>query len=218
MCRSCHPPDSILIEIHLLRYAHLMQCRIIDPSGANCGVWFTRMRCAVSPGCARRRDRGGTGLARIFHHVATTTRDMSQSASFAPIGVLDVLSSTTPRPARSGRGPQCRPLRAPWPRIPGAATTAMFSIAEERQRRSRGHAAATLWADGGRGRSLRCSSSTMLGHRLPPRALTSAREPHRRAALVAPAGPLGRKRHISRHLAGLATRRGEKSGLWTRSR
>jgi len=32
-------------------------------------------------------------------------------------------------------------------------------------------------------------------------------------ALVAPAEPLGRKRNISRHLAGLATRRGEKCGL-----
>jgi len=92
-------------------------------------------------------------------------------------------------PARSGRGPQYRPLRAPWPRIPGAATMAMSSIAEERQRRSRGHGAATLRADGGRGRSLRCSSSKMLGHRLPPRALISAHEPHRRTALGAPAGP-----------------------------
>jgi len=63
------------------------------------------------------------------------------------------------------------------------------SIAEERQRRRRGHAAATLRADGGRGRSLRCSSSTMLGHRLPPRALISTHETHRRTALGDPAGP-----------------------------
>ena len=66
------------------------------------------------------------------------------------------------------------------------------SIAEERERRRRGHAAATLRADGGRGRSLRCSSSMMLGHRLPPRALISARETHRRTALGDPAGPRGR--------------------------
>jgi len=40
-----------------------------------------------------------------------------------------------------------------------------------------------------RGRSLRCSSSTMLGHRLPPRALISTHETHRRTALGDPAGP-----------------------------
>jgi len=60
------------------------------------------------------------------------------------------------------------------------------SIAEERQRQRRGHAAATLRADGGRGRSLRCSSSKMLGHRLPPRALISTHETHRRTALGDP--------------------------------
>ncbi len=39
--------------------------------------------------------------ARISHHVATAARDMPQSAAFSRLGVLDVLSSTTPRP--SGR-------------------------------------------------------------------------------------------------------------------
>jgi len=73
--------------------------------------------------------------------------------------------------------------------------------------------AVTLRADGGRGRSRRCSSSTMLGHRLPPRALISAHEPHRRTALGTPAGPLGRKPHWARHLAALATKPGEKCKL-----
>jgi len=39
--------------------------------------------------------------ARISHHVATAAHDMPQSAAFSRLGVLDVLSSTTPRP--SGR-------------------------------------------------------------------------------------------------------------------
>ena len=39
--------------------------------------------------------------ARISHHIATAARDIPQSATFAPIGLLDVLSSTTARP--SGR-------------------------------------------------------------------------------------------------------------------
>ena len=133
----------------------------------------------------------------------------------APKARRNVLSSTAPRPGRPGRSPQRRPLRATWPRILGAATKAMSSIAKERQRRRRGHAAATLRADGDRGRSLRCSSSTMLGHRLPPRALTSARELHRRTALGAPAGPLDRKPHWARHLAALATKAGEKRGIAT---
>jgi len=118
---------------------------------------------------------------------------------------------------RAPRGPAGAPsvvrCERHGPQILGAATTAMSSIAEERQRRRGGHAAATLRADGGRGRSLRCSSSTMLGHRLPPRTLTSAREPHRRAALGAPAGPLGRKPHWARHLADHATKAGEICGL-----
>ena len=53
----------------------------------------------------------------------------------------------------------------------------------------------------------------MLGHRRPPRALTSAREPHRRTALGAPAGPHGQKLHWERHLAALATKDGEKCRL-----
>jgi len=152
-------------------------------------------------------------IARTSHRLPTAGVDAPHPAGFSHFGVLDVLSSTTPRPARSGRSPQRRPLRAPWPRILGAATTALSFIAEERQQRRRGHAVATLRADGGRGRSLRCSSSTMLGHRFPPRALTSAREPHRRMALGAPAAPLGRKPHWARHLADLATKAGEKYGL-----
>ena len=87
------------------------------------------------------------------------------------------------------------------------------SIAEERQQRRRGHSAATLRADGDRGQSLRCSSSTMLKHRLPPCALTSAHEPHRRTALGTPAGPQGRKHHWARPLAGLVTRPHEYCGL-----
>jgi hypothetical protein len=150
--------------------------------------------------------------ARTSHQRSAAAGDARHPASFSHFGVLDVLSSTTPRPARPGRSPQRRPWRAPWPCMPGAATTAMSSIAEERQRRRQGHGAATLRADGGRGRSHRCSSSTMLGHRLPSRASTSAREPHRRTALGAPAGPLGRERHWIQHLAGLATKPGEKYG------
>jgi len=40
-------------------------------------------------------------LTRISHHLATAARDMTQSAAFTPIGLLDVLSRTTARP--SGR-------------------------------------------------------------------------------------------------------------------
>ena len=43
----------------------------------------------------------GRELARLSHHIATAARDMPQSAAFSRLGVLDVLSSTTPRP--SGR-------------------------------------------------------------------------------------------------------------------
>ena len=152
-------------------------------------------------------------LARISHHVATAARDMPQSAAFSPIGVLDVLSSTTPRPARPGRNPRRRPLRAPWPRILGAATTAMSL--------HRRGAATTKTGPCRRNPSGRWGSrpiSSLLvvddaRASTPPRALTSAREPHRRTAPGAPAGPLGRKRHISRHLAALATRRGKKCRL-----
>jgi hypothetical protein len=134
-------------------------------------------------------------------------------AAVSRLGVLDVPQVRAVRPARSGRCPQYRPWRAPWPRILGVTTMAMSFISEERQRRSRGYAAATLRADGGRGRFCRCSSSTMLGHRLPPRALNSAHEPRLRAALRAPAGPLGRKPLWARHLAALATKPGEICGL-----
>ena len=43
----------------------------------------------------------------------------------APKARSNVPQVRAPRPARSGRGPQHRPLRAPWVRILGAATTAM---------------------------------------------------------------------------------------------
>ena len=151
---------------------------------------FSTSRCSAFPA-----GNPGWELARPSHQLSATAGDAPHPAPFSHFGVLDVLSSTTPRPARPGRSPQRRPLRAPWPRIPGVTTTAMSSIAEERQRRRRGHAAATLRADRGRGRSLCCSSSTMPGHRLPPRALTSPREPHRRTTLGAPAGPLDRRPH-----------------------
>ena len=42
-------------------------------------------------------------LARIFHPVSTAASDAPRPAAFSPLGVLDVLSSTTPRP--SGRKP-----------------------------------------------------------------------------------------------------------------
>jgi len=134
-----------------------------------------RSASALRSGMPAEATRGGGfSLTRTSHRLPAAAADAPHPAGFSRFGVLDVPSSTPPRPTRSGRSPQRRPLRAPWPRIPGAATTAMSSITEERQRRRRGHGVATLWADGGRGRSLRCSSSTMLGHRLPPRALTSA--------------------------------------------
>jgi len=41
------------------------------------------------------------GLARISHHLATTNRDLQQSAEFPPIGLLDILLRKPPRP--SGR-------------------------------------------------------------------------------------------------------------------
>ncbi len=56
-------------------------------------------------------------------------------------------------------------------------------IAEEEQRRRRGRTAATLWAEGGCGRSLRRSSSTMSRHRLllapRPRLTSPLRKYHR---------------------------------------
>ena len=147
------------------------------------------------------------------HQSPAAAADVPHPAAFSRFGVLDVLSSTTPRPARPGQGPEYRPLRAPWPWILGAVTTAISFISEERQRRSGGHGAATLRADGGRGRSLRCLSSKMHGHRLPPRALISAREPHRRTLLGTLAGPLSRKRRWARHLAALELKTDEKCRL-----
>ena len=132
---------------------------------------------------------------------------------FSPIGVLDVLSSTTPRPARPGRSPQCRPLRAPWPRILGAGTMAMSP-----HRRGAATTKTGPWRRNPPGRwgSRPISSLLVVDDArasTPPRALTSAREPHRRTALGAAAGSLGRKQHISQHLAALATGRGEKCRL-----
>lgn len=43
-------------------------------------------------------------LTCILNHVATAAHDMPQPAAFDPIGVLDVLSNTTPRP-REARPP-----------------------------------------------------------------------------------------------------------------
>ncbi len=64
------------------------------------------------------------GLACMPHHVATAARDMPQSATFSPIGVLDVPSSTAPHPSgrkrhisrhlanlATRRGEECRPAR-----------------------------------------------------------------------------------------------------------
>ena len=165
---------------------------------------FSRLGVLSPPTTAQ----SGRGLAPRRAHRTRTGGGETQ----APEARRNVPQVRAPRPARSGWGPQYCPLRAPWVRILGAATTAMSFIAEERQRRSRGHAAATLWADGGRGRSLRCSSSTMLGHRLPPRALISTHETHRRTALGTPAEPLGREPHWARHLGALATKPGEICG------
>jgi len=138
---------------------------------------------------------------------------MPQSATFSRFGVLDGLSSTTPRPARPGRSPQYRPLRAPWPRILGAATTAMSL-----HRRGAATTKTEPWRRNPSGRWGSRPISTFLvvddaRASTPPLALISARGPHRRTAPGAAAGPLGRKRRISRHLAGLATRRGEICGL-----
>jgi hypothetical protein len=65
-------------------------------------------------------------LACISHHLSAAAVNLQQSAAFAPIGVLDVPQVRAPRLRGSARaGPQRRPLRAPWVRIRGAATTAM---------------------------------------------------------------------------------------------
>jgi len=67
-----------------------------------CGKKVPRCR-SLGPPLHRMSGIAGSwrDLTRISHHVATTARDMPQSAAFSPIGVLDVLSSTPPRP--SGR-------------------------------------------------------------------------------------------------------------------
>ena len=39
---------------------------------------------------------GYESVTCIPHHLATATGDMQRAAAFAPIGLLDVLSSTTP--------------------------------------------------------------------------------------------------------------------------
>jgi len=152
-------------------------------------------------------------LNRISHQLSAAGADAPHPAVFSRLGVLDVPQVRAPRP----RGPAGAPSVVRCVRhgsgFQAPRRRRCPSIAEERQRRRRGHAAATQRADGGRGRSLRCSSSKMLGHRLPSRASTSAREPHRRTALGAPAGPLGRKPHRARHLAALATKPGEICGL-----
>ena len=61
------------------------------------------LRAGGLDGAARIRvvGRRKQTPARISHHLATTAGDMPQSATFSRFGVLDGLSSTTPRP--SGR-------------------------------------------------------------------------------------------------------------------
>jgi len=143
---------------------------------------------------------------RISHQLSAAACDAPHPAVFSRLGVLDGLSSTTPRPARPGRGPQRRPLRAPWPRILGAATTAMSF-----HRRGAATTKTGPWRRNPSGRwgSRPISSLLVVDDArasTPPRALTSVRGPRRRTALGDPAGPLGRKHHWARHLAALATR------------
>jgi len=159
----------------------------------------------------------GRELACISHHIATAARDMARSAVFSRLGVLDVLTSTTPRPGRPGRSPRCRPLRAPWPRIPGAVTTAMSL-----HRRGAATTKTGPWRRNPSGRwgSRPISSLLVVDD---ARASTSSSRldlgsrAHRRTALGAPAGPLGRKPNWARHLADLATKAGEKCGRESRS-
>ncbi len=145
--------------------------------------------------------------------MSTTAGDAPHPAVFSHVGVLDVLSSTTPRPARPGRSPQGRPLRAPWPRLLGAATTAMFL---HRRGVSTTKTGPCRRNPSGRWGSRPISSLLVVDDArasTPPRALISTREPHRRTALGAPAGPLDRKPHRERHLANLATKPGQGCGL-----
>ena len=157
-------------------------------------------------------------LARISHQLPAAADDAPPPAWFSHFGVLDALSSTTPRPERPGRTPQSRPLRAPWPRVLGAEPTAMLL--------HRRGAATTKTGPCRRNPSGRWGSrpiSSLLvvddaRASTPPRALTSAREPHRRTALGASAGPLDLKPQWARHLADLATKAGEICGLDLRRR
>ena len=152
-------------------------------------------------------------LACISHQLPATAGDAPHPAGFSRLGVLDVLSSTPPRPSRSGRSPQCRPLRAPWPRILGAATTAMSL---HRRGTATTKTGPCRRNPSGRWGSRPISSLLVVDDArasTPPRALTSTREPHRRTALGAPAGPLGPKHPWAQHLAALATKGGEICGL-----
>ena len=154
-------------------------------------------RCFLASGCSSRRQQRdvaeGSPSGEPIGHALVAVRHKRRRRA------VTYFEYALRAPSRPGRGPQRRPLRAPWVRIRGAATTAMFlhrrgaatkkagtcrrnPPMEAKGGRSRplpayGHSlprvghkprsgAVTLRADGGRGRSLRCSSSTMLGHRL----------------------------------------------------
>ena len=152
-------------------------------------------------------------LACISHQLSAAVGYAPHPAGFSRLGVFDVLSITTPSPARPGRSPQRRPLRAPWPRTLGAATTAMSF-----HRRGEATTKTGPWRRNPSGRWGSWPISALLvvddaRASTPPRALTSTREPRRRTALGAPAGPLGRKNHWVRHPAALATKAGEKCRL-----
>ena len=177
-------------------------------SAAICGVCSRRVtrrlrrRCRLGKQDGRSPPIGGYDHGLFPCGVAQRTVKYDSAAPRGPAGAPSVV-----RCVRHGFGFEA-PRRRRCP-----------SIAEERQRRIRAHAAVkpameerggrsralpayghslprvghkprsgavTLRADGGRGRSLRCSSSTMLGHRLPPRALISTHETHRRTALRDP--------------------------------
>ena len=169
-------------------------------------VRHKRRRRAESPPTAAQSGR------RLAPRRAHRTR-AGGGETQAPEARRNVPQVRAPRPARPGQGPQRRPLRAPWVRIRGAATTAMSL--------HRRGAATTKTGPCRRNPSGRWGSrpiSSLLvvddaRASTPPRALTSAREPHRRTALGAPAGPLGRKHRWARHLAALAMKPGEKCRL-----